>query len=146
MATIDDVEAKLIAFATDLGITKGKLEALDRRVEHNCQRNEDNFKLMNKKIDTLSNNVIEAISRGQARDEAVRQEVDNLVKINHDLDKKVIARKVLIACGIGLAVLTFLGGSVISWKKIDQFFERTTMEQRADMVKKSAETIGKISK
>ena len=75
MATIDDVEAKLIAFATDLGITKGKLEALDQRVEHNCQRNEDNFAKVNAKIDTLTNNVITAITRGQERDEAVRQEV-----------------------------------------------------------------------
>jgi len=146
MATIDDIEAKMISFAKELGLTKGRLEALDDRVKHNCQRNEDNFKVLQEGLNTLSTNVIKALAEGEARDKQVQEQVNTLMKINHDLDKKVIARKVIIGCGIVLAILTFLGGSVISWKKIDQFFERTTIEQRGEMVKKSAETIKTIAK
>lgn len=144
MANLDEINNKMIQFAEALGSTKGKLEALDARVEHNCARNEENFLAVNKKIDDLSTKVIDAISRGQARDEAVSKQVGELTKINHELDKKVVARKILIACGIGLAVLTFLGGSVISWKKIDQFFERTTLEQRGELVKQVIETASKV--
>lgn len=139
MATIDDVEAKMISFAKELGITKGKLEALDERVKHNCEANERNFTTLQTSINNLSVNVVKALAEGETRDKLVQDQVAKLTAQNHELDKGVLARRVIIFFSILVGIIVFVGGGLISWRKIDQFYEKTTAQQRAEMVKQGIE-------
>ena len=146
MTKIDDLEARMVKFASDLGETRGKLDALDDRVAHNCQRNEDNFAKLDAKVDTLSSKVIEAITASATRDEKVAEQVATLTQLNSDLKIKVVARKVVIFAFIVVGILSFLGGSLVKWTKVEDFFDRTTVQQRADMVKDGIKTAGELTK
>ena len=156
MTKVEDIENKLLDFAKELGETQGEVKALDTKVkaiDEKVNGLNDTMSSVSDKIDTLSNKVIEALAVGETRDIEIQKQISTLVNINNDLsdknqelDKKVWTRRILLWCIAGVGILGFIGGSVIKWSKVENFFERTTMEQRADMVKKSAETIGTIAK
>ena len=148
MTKLDEFERQMTNFASSLGETKGKLDALDERVAHNCQRNEDNFKLLDDKFDRLNDTIINAMASTNGRVAANETRIAEQIELTHKLSIAVTKRSVALWAIIITMILSFVGGSLINWGKVDQFFEKTTATQRADMVKQGIEagleTAGKI--
>ena len=135
MATVDVDEllekqtarvVELTKLAEKVGETKGKLDALDDRVAHNCARNEQNFRDVRDDITTVNKQLLEYT---KSNDKVLSSlEVKNAVKL------AVIVGFVLVG------VVSFLGGNIFRWELIDNFFKRTTVQERGEMVKQGFET------
>ena len=117
-------------FAEKLGETKGKVDALDDRVKHNCERNEKNFSDIREDIDDVNKNLLSFVQSNE--------QVISSLKI------KNTAKLVFILTMIGVSIVAFIGGSIFDWKKVDSYFEKSSVSERADLVKQGAETISKV--
>ena len=135
MATVDIDEllekqtarvVELTKLAEKVGETKGKLDALDDRVAHNCARNEQNFRDVRDDIDTVHNHLLEYTKSND--------EVLSSLKVKNAVRLAVIVGFVLVG------VISFLGGNIFRWELIDNFFKRTTVQERGEMVKQGIET------
>jgi len=135
MATVDIEElverqtarvVELTKLAEKVGETKGKLDALDDRVAHNCARNEQNFRDVRDDIDTVNNHLLEYTKSND--------EVLSSLKVKNAVKLAVIVGFVLVG------VVSFLGGNIFRWEVIDNFFKRTTVQERGEMVKQGIET------
>ena len=135
MATVDIEElverqtarvVELTKLAEKVGETKGKLDALDDRVAHNCARNEQNFRDVRDDIDTVNNHLLEYTKSND--------EVLSSLKVKNAVRLAVIVGFVLVG------IVSFLGGNIFRWEVIDNFFKRTTVQERGEMVKQGIET------
>lgn len=135
MATVDIDEllekqtarvVDLTKLAEKVGETKGKLDALDDRVAHNCARNEQNFRDVRDDIDTVNNHLLEYTKSND--------EVLSSLKVKNAVKFAVIVGFVLVG------IVSFLGGNIFRWEVIDNFFKRTTVQERGEMVKQGIET------
>jgi hypothetical protein len=135
MATVDIDEllekqtarvVELTKLAEKVGETKGKLDALDDRVAHNCARNEQNFRDVRDDIDTVNNHLLEYTKSND--------DVLSSLKVKNAIKLAVIVGFVLVG------VVSFLGGNIFRWEVIDNFFKRTTVQERGEMVKQGIET------
>lgn len=135
MATVDIDEllekqtarvVELTKLAEKVGETKGKLDALDDRVAHNCARNEQNFRDVRDDIDTVNNHLLEYTKSND--------DVLSSLKVKNAVKLVVIVGFVLVG------VVSFLGGNIFRWEVIDNFFKRTTVQERGEMVKQGIET------
>lgn len=135
MATVDIDEllekqtarvVELTKLAERVGETKGKLDALDDRVAHNCARNEQNFRDVREDIDTVNNHLLEYTKSND--------DVLSSLKVKNAVKLAVIVGFVLVG------VVSFLGGNIFRWEVIDNFFKRTTVQERGEMVKQGIET------
>jgi hypothetical protein len=135
MATVDIDEllekqtarvVELTKLAEKVGETKGKLDALDDRVAHNCARNEQNFRDVRDDIDTVNNHLLEYTKSND--------EVLSSLKVKNAVRLAVIVGFVLVG------IVSFLGGNIFRWEVIDNFFKRTTVQERGEMVKQGIET------
>ena len=135
MATVDIDEllekqtarvVELTKLAEKVGETKGKLDALDDRVAHNCARNEQNFRDVRDDIDNVNNHLLEYTKSND--------EVLSSLKVKNAVRLAVIVGFVLVG------VVSFLGGNIFRWEVIDNFFKRTTVQERGEMVKQGIET------
>lgn len=135
MATVDIDEllekqtarvVELTKLAEKVGETKGKLDALDDRVAHNCARNEQNFRDVRDDIDTVNNHLLEYTKSND--------DVLSSLKVKNAVKLAVIVGFVLVG------VVSFLGGNIFRWEVIDNFFKRTTVQERSEMVKQGIET------
>lgn len=135
MATVDIDElvekqtariVELTKLAEKVGETKGKLDALDDRVAHNCQRNEENFRDVRDDIDNINTHLLDYTKSND--------EVLSSLKVKNAVKLAVIVGFVLVG------VVSFLGGNIFRWEVIDNFFKRTTVQERGEMVKQGIET------
>ncbi len=135
MATVDIDEllekqtarvVDLTKLAEKVGETKGKLDALDDRVAHNCARNEQNFRDVRDDIDTVNNHLLNYTKSND--------EVLSSLKVKNAVKLAVIVGFVLVG------IVSFLGGNIFRWEVIDNFFKRTTVQERGEMVKQGIET------
>jgi len=118
-----------------------RLEAIDARVAHNCQRNEDNFKLMENKLDQVSQQIIGFFAGQQARVDTLQTEFKAQNELVHKLQKADTKKQMVIYAIVVLAVLGFIGGSAINWESIKSYFDNTSMQERAGIVKDAIQTI-----
>lgn len=129
---LDRLNDNLTGFAQDLGQVQGKLSALDDRVKHNCARNEENFSNLDKKFTDLT------------------KEINQLVQKNTeyigDLKASNKTKLTIIVAFVLVVAAAFVGGSYISWHKIGDDFDKTTVRERAGIVKDTVETISKVIK
>lgn len=131
---VDRFESQMISLAKEVGETKGKVSALDDRVKHNCERNEQNFTLINSNLleyITSTNELIAAI-KDKAKDDITDLKVKNAKKLY------------VILAFIGLGILCFIGGSAIRWEKVDNYFEKTSASERAELIRQAIETASKV--
>lgn len=127
-----DKVVELASFAEKLGETKGKVDQLDERVRHNCQRNEDNFRDLRDDVDTVNQNLLGFVKSNE--------QVIAALKI------KNTAKLVFILTMIGVSIVAFVGGSIFNWKKVDNYFEQTSVQDRADVIRQGAEAVKQIIK
>ena len=135
MATVDIDElldkqtarvVELTGLAEKVGETKGKLDALDERVKHNCDKNEENFREVRKDIGNINTHLLDYTKSNDA--------VLSSLKVKNAFRLAVILGFVIVG------VASFLGGNIFRWEVIDNFFKRTTVQERGEMVKQGIET------
>lgn len=120
-----------------------RLEMVDERVSHNCNRNEDNFKNLDDKIDSLSQQII-GFCEGQAqRVDTLQQQLNNQNKLTQALSLSDSNKGTIINFIIGAIALLFIFGGYIAWNKIGDHFDKTTVGERATIVKTVIDTVAK---
>lgn len=129
---LDRLDDNLTGFAQELGQVQGKLEAIDKRVEHNCEAAEKNFSNLDKKFTDLT------------------KEINQLVQKNTeyigDLKASNKTKLTIIIAFVLVMIAAFVGGSYISWHKIGDDFDKTTVQERAGFVRDTVETLSKVIK
>ncbi|MBO7447461.1 hypothetical protein J6U78_03935 [bacterium] len=162
-------------FAVKLGETKGKLDALDDRVKHNCDSAEKNFKSLDGKIgdldkkmdgklgdldkkldakmdsldtkfDNLNASIISTMSSQNGRIDANEQRIKDQGELTHKLSAAVTKRSAALWFIFAWMVFSFVFGRAYDWDWIKSFFHKTTVQERAEMVKSGAETVKDIIK
>ena len=129
---LDRLDNNLTGFAQELGQVQGKLEALDKRVEHNCARNEENFKNLDDKFTNLTAKINEFVQKN--------------TEYIGDLKASNKTKLTIIVAFVLVIIAAFVGGSYISWHKIGDDFDKTTVQERAGFVRDTVETISKVIK
>lgn len=98
------------------------------------------------KFDNLNASIISTMSSQNGRIDANEQRIKDQGELTHKLSNAVTKRSVALWLIFAWMVFSFVFGRAYDWDWIKSFFHKTTVQERAEMVKSGAETVKDIIK
>ena len=155
---VDDLEQRLADLSLDVDSVKKQVETVGSNVTHNCKLNKENFEKLNEKFDELNETVLTTIgtvvgtvtelSKGlgtaAGQINTNQEQINLLSERTHNLSIALTKRSMALWAILVAMILSFIGGSLVKWSKVESYFDNTTAAERAEIVKQAIETASKV--